>query len=316
MLLPACGGGSSASSSAQPATTTAVAHEANLLNITLTPAARQRLGIAVSRAGNATARQSRLTTGEVVAPNAVGGVPVGSLSNLSQIGASQATADGEVLRLQAQERLARLALRRAEQLLAEEAGSIRGRDEAVAALSAAQAQLDAAIAQRRLLGPAVSDLGTMPTLWVRVPVFGTDVSASAGTSNATIASLDGQSAVRTGRPIHAPPSSNAVAGTVDFYFAMDNRDRAYRVGQRVSVRLPLEEAKQGLTLPASAILRDIYGGEWVYEQTGPNSYLRKRVEIASSNAGQVILARGIRAGAAVVTTGAMELFGTEFGVAH
>lgn len=316
MLLPACGGESKVGSTAQPATTTAVAHEADLLHITLTPQARERLGIAVSRAGNATARQSRLTTGEVVAPNAVGGVPVGSLSNLSQIGASQTAADGEVARSRAQERLARLALRRAEQLVAEEAGSVRGRDEAAAALGAAQAQLNAAIAQRRLLGPAVSALGSMPTLWVRVPVFGTDVSASAGTSHATIASLDGRSAVRTGRPVQAPPSSNAVAGTVDFYFAMDNRDRAYRVGQRVSVRLPLEEAKQGFALPASAILRDIYGGEWVYEQTAPNSYLRKRVEIASSDAGQVILARGIRAGANIVTTGAMELFGTEFGVAH
>jgi len=61
----------------------------------------------------------------------------GSLSNLQQIGAQQATADGEVARTQTQARLARIALNRAEALVREEAGSVRARDEAAASLGAA-----------------------------------------------------------------------------------------------------------------------------------------------------------------------------------
>lgn len=316
LILQACGAGSGGSQPAPPATTALVAHEPDLLRITLTPDARQRLGIATSPAKSGIVRQSRLTTGEIVAPNVRGGVPTGSLSNLSQIGASQAAADGEVTRTRAQEQLAKLALRRAEQLVAEEAGSVRARDEAAAALAAAQAQSRAAAAQRSLLGPAVSRLEGLPALWVRIPVFGTDASAVAPLGLVTVAHLDGRSAARSGRAVQAPPSSNMVAGTVDHYFAIDNRDRAYRIGQRVSAQLPLKEAGEGVTVPASAILRDIYGGEWVYVQTAPNNFLRKRVEIASSRTNEVVLSRGLRTGAAVVTTGAMELYGTEFGVAH
>ena len=119
------------------------------------------------------------------------------------------------------------------------------------------------------------------------------------------------------RPVDAPPSANAVAGTVDLYFALDNRDRAYRVGQRVSVALPLAGGRsEGLSVPTSAILRDIYGGEWVYAKTEADTYVRQRIEVAATEGGRAILSRGLRPGTLVVTAGAAELFGTEFGVAH
>lgn len=75
----------------------------------------------------------------------------GSLSNLQQIGAQQATADGEVARTQAQARLARIALNLAEALVREETGSVRARDEAAAALGAAQALADPEIVSRDLV---------------------------------------------------------------------------------------------------------------------------------------------------------------------
>ncbi|WP_416464661.1 efflux RND transporter periplasmic adaptor subunit [Sphingomonas sp. VDB2] len=315
LLLPACGE-KGKTPAAPPAKTEAIAHETELLGLTLTPQAVQRLGIATITVGTGRTGMIRETSGEIVVPNGAGGVPTGSLSNLAQIGAAQATADGEVARTRAQARLARIALDRASQLVAEEAGSVRARDEAAAALATAQAQAHVALEQRRLLGPSVATLGRQSTLWVRASVSGTDVTAISRFAPASVRALGGTDAGQPARPVQAPPSANAAAGTIDLYYAIDNRDHRWRVGQRVAVQLPMGRMQQGLTVPASAVVRDIYGGEWVYAQTAPNHYVRQRVEIASTGTDGVILARGLEPGMRVVTTGAMELFGTEFGVAH
>lgn len=316
-ILTACGS-DPASPQSPPAKAEAVAHESDLLKLTLTAQAQQRLGIRTVKVGYSSAAQIRKTSGEVVVPaTGVAGVPMGSTSNLAQIGVGQVAAEGEVARAQAQVRLAVIAYNRADALVREEAGSVRGRDEAAAALATARAALSAARAQRRLLGPSIASIGNLSTLWVRVPVFGTDVSAIGRGSAATVRPLgDDRAALRPARPVPAPPSANAVAGTVDLFFALDNRDRAYRVGQRVAVELPLGGRADGLSVPSAAIVRDIYGGEWVYRKTAPDTYVRQRIEVASVADGRALLSRGLERGADVVTDGAAELFGTEFGTPH
>jgi hypothetical protein len=69
-------------------------------------------------------------------------------------------------------------------------------------------------------------------------------------------------------------------------------------------------------VPTAAIIRDINGGEWVYRKTGPDTYLRQRIEVASVSGDTALLARGLERGAEIVTDGAAELFGTEFGTPH
>ncbi|OYY79735.1 MAG: membrane fusion protein MtrC [Sphingomonas sp. 28-62-20] len=315
-LLTACGSKSTTSPPA-PAKAEAVAHESDLLRLTLTREAQVRLGITTVRAGTSSASVTRATSGEIVVPAGAGGVPTNSMSNLQQLGIQQVAADGEAARTRAQLRLARIAFDRAAALVREEAGSLRARDEAAAALAAAKAAADAARAQRRLLGPSIRSLADQSTLWVRVPVFGSDVGAVERGRAAMIRPLGDTGAARAARPVQAPPSANAVAGTVDLYFALDNRDRAYRVGQRVGVTLPIASGtNDGLSLPTSAIVRDIYGGEWVYAKTAPGAFIRQRIEVASTQGDRAILSRGLTPGAEVVTAGAAELFGTEFGVAH
>lgn len=316
ILLAGCGGDASPPA-VPPSHAEPVAHETELLRLTLTPQAQQRLGIGLVRVGGGSANAWRQVAGEIVVPpTSANGVPVNSTTNLQQIGSQQAAADAELARASAQARLARIALDRAESLVREEAGSIRARDEAAAALAAAQAALGAARQQRRLLGPPVAALGLQSTLWVRASVFGSDVGNVRRGGAATIRPLGNGGAPRAARPVQAPPSANTLAGTVDLYFAVDNRDRAFRVGQRVSVDLPLAGRTEGLSVPSAAILRDIYGGEWVYQKTAPDTFVRQRVEVASEGDGRALLARGLTAGAEVVTAGAAELFGTEFGAAH
>lgn len=312
-----CGAGSPSAPASKAAHAEPVAHETELLKLTLSRQAEARLGIATVQIGTGSAQAMRETGGEIVAPAWNGGVPAGSATNLAQLGAQQIAADGEVDRTAAQSRLARIALARAEALVREEAGSVRGRDEAAAALATARAAEDTARRQRAMLGPSIATLDAQPRLWVRVIVPAADLAGLARREAVQVSPLGGQGTARTALPVAAPPSANAQNATVDIYYALDNRDRAWRVGQRVSVSLPMATGpQQGLNVPAAAIVRDIYGGEWVYQRTAPGTYLRRRIEVASSSGGNVLVMRGLNRGDAVVTDGAAELFGTEFGVAH
>lgn len=316
LLLVGCGGKSTPSHTA-PVKTESVAHESELLRLTLSREAQARLGLVTVRIGAGSAAATRETSGEIVVPAGAGGVPTNSVSNLAQLGTQQVAADGEIARTQAQVRLARIALGRATALVQEEAGSVRARDEAAAALATAQAAADAAVAQRRLLGPSIRSLGNQASVWVRVPVFGTDVAGVERGRAALVRPLGDGGTPRSARAVQAPPSANAVAGTVDLYFAIDNRDRAYRIGQRVGVTLPIAGGSHaGLSVPTAAIVRDTNGGEWVYARTAPDTFVRQRIEIASTSGNRAILSRGLANGAEVVTAGAAELFGSEFGVAH
>lgn len=317
VALAGCGGGSSNAPASKAVHAEPVAHEAELLKLVLSRAAEARLGIATVQVGAGSAPATRETGGEIVAPAQSGGVPAGSATNLAQLGTQQVAADGEVLRAAAQTRLARIALTRAEALVREEAGSLRGRDEAAAALATARAAEVTARRQREILGPPIATLDAQPRLWVRVIVPAADIAGLSRREAVQVRPLGAKGASRTALPIAAPPSANALNATVDLYYTLDNRDRTWRVGQRVAVSLPVAAAPQkGLSIPASAIVRDIYGGEWVYQRTAPRTYLRRRVEIASSTGGSALVARGLTHGDAVVTDGAAELFGTEFGVAH
>jgi len=301
-----------------PATAEVVAHESELLRLTLTEQAQQRLGIKTVTIGQGNMAQTRQTSGEIiVAPLGAAGIPIGSASNLAQIGTAQAAADGEVARTKALLRLAVIARDRANALVQAEAGSVRAQDEANAALATAKAAADVAQQQRRLLGPGVAAMGRQAALWVRVPVFGSDIPLLRKNAAALVRPLaDEGAAPVSAAPVPAPPSANAAAGTTDLFYKIANTSYRWRVGQRVAVSLPLAGTSQGLAVPTAAIVRDINGGEWVYQKTAPNTYVRQRIEVAGVSQGQALLSRGLSSNAEIVTDGAAELFGTEFGTPH
>jgi hypothetical protein len=56
------------------------------------------------------------------------------------------------------------------------------------------------------------------------------------------------------------------------------------------------------------------GGSWVYEQVDSLLFVRRRVEIARVVDGRAVITRGITAGLRLVSVGAAELFGSEFGI--
>ena len=67
-------------------------------------------------------------------------------------------------------------------------------------------------------------------------------------------------------------------------------------------------------VPYAAVLYDESGQAWTYVRLGPLVFVREQITIESIQGDRVILAKGPATGTSVVTVGATELSGTEFGV--
>ena len=79
ILLAGCGE-KATKPPAPPAHAETIAHESELLKLTLTPQAQQRLGIAMARVGGGSASATREVAGEIVVPPiSANGVPINSM---------------------------------------------------------------------------------------------------------------------------------------------------------------------------------------------------------------------------------------------
>lgn len=317
-FILACGisacGAAPADKTKPPAKVDAIGHETELMRLTLTADAAQRLGLETEVVGGAQANSfGRSVPGEIVAAPRGGGLPVAAGTDLAALAGLQARADADAQRAMADLKLAEANLRRASGLVEAEAGSIRARDEATQQVAAAKAALAGAAGQRRALGPAVAAMADSGALWVRAQVPAADLGRLDRGASASVRPVGGTGGIMA-RPVRGPATATPGAATVDLYYAPAMR-ADFRVGERVLVDLP-EQTGSGaaaLDVPASAILTDINGGEWVYVETAPRQFERRRVEVARIVGGRAMLARGLACGVRVVTAGAAELFGTEFG---
>lgn len=153
-------------------------------------------------------------------------------------------------------------------------------------------------------------------LWVRVPLFVGERNSIDTTKPATIVGLgDATGPAINALPVTGPPSADPVTSTSDVFYALQSPGSVVRPGERVSVLLPLTGAESALVVPTAAVVYDISGSAWVYEATGATTFVRRRIEIRSQAGTKTLVTRGIDAGKKVVTSGAAELFGTEFGAA-
>lgn len=271
----------------------------------------------------------------------------------ANLSAARVDADGQANSAKATLELAKISLDRNRNLLKNEAGSQRLVDEAQGAFEIAEKTLAAANARRELLARVLGDVEkgtanpvpvecpaegllrtlsaapgqTVPagaplfevvdtsTVWVRVPVYVGDLADLDLTGPVAVGTLSMRpgDATRVGKPVPAPPAANALAGTADLFYELDNKAGSDRPGQRVGVSVPLAGAAEGLCVPWAAVLHDITGGTWVYERTAPLTYARRRVTVRNVVGDSAVLAAGPAAGTQVVTAGAAELFGTETG---
>ena len=243
---------------------------------------------------------------------------------------------------------AALRVQRAERLVKDGSGSRRALEEAQSDLAVAEAELKAArdrgalatrsgtstggvdidapdtaivqnvhvrAGQAVAAGAILIELVRLDSVWVRVPIYSGEAAAIDTGAPAEVLMLGeaADAAGRTARPIAAPPSANAMTAGVDLYYALPNPGNRFRPGERVAVRLPRRETETGLVVPKAALLHDAYGGTWVYVAGQPHVYARQKVVVADITGALAILSQGPAEGARVVTDGAAELFGVEFG---
>jgi membrane fusion protein, heavy metal efflux system len=174
----------------------------------------------------------------------------------------------------------------------------------------------AAPGQAVAAGARLFDLARLDPIWIRVAVFAGELGDIDRGASARIVPLgaSGASPGVAAQPVVAPPTADAATAAVDLYYAAANAGGSLRPGQRVGVRVPLASPAQSLVVPRAAVLHDAYGGSWVYEARPSHAFVRRRVSVRDLVDGLAVLDQGPPSGTKVVTTGAAELFGTEFGV--
>jgi len=161
----------------------------------------------------------------------------------------------------------------------------------------------------------------LSTIWIRVPVYVDLLPKLKREQAACLVSLNGSplgSTPQLCKPIAAPPTADAATSSADLYYEVDNRNLRLMPGQRIGVDIPMTSVTEAMVIPAAAVLYDIYGGTWVYVQTmntaeGGTKFMRSRVLLEWVEGDQAIISKGPAIGATIVTDGAAELFGTEFG---
>ncbi len=176
-------------------------------------------------------------------------------------------------------------------------------------------------------GAAVADVVSLSPLLVRVPVPSSELESIDRAAPARIDALLGRSPARSrsARPVTAPPVPSAAPGCVDLFFELANEGFVFVPGERVAAVLALRSDEESLVLPWGAVLQDALGGTWVYEATEDRAtggstavtrFVRRRVTVRRVDGDLAVLAgpAALVPGAKVVTEGAAELFGTEFGV--
>lgn len=248
---------------------------------------------------------------------------------------------------EAEEQAARQRLERLQQLLDDGAASVRAVEEAsaqhevlAAALSAARERtlvvslspigpqgeisiaapfggvlqsISAAPGQTVAASAPLFEIAQISTLWVRVPIYAGDAADLDPSAPAAVTGLDAAGPPRLARRVQAPLRADPAGASVDLFFELAAGGRPLRPGERVSVQLPLAAEESGLTVPYSAVVYDVHGSTWIYEDLGEGVYTRLRVDIARHVGDRVVVSRGLAPGTRVVSVGAAELFGTEFG---
>jgi len=296
--------------------------EADLTTVTLTPEAAKRLGIATVPVEKKAIPHERLYGGEIMLPLAVGEgtstlmalAPPQNATEMLKLAELQAAADGDLSQATVKLEGAKLTLERAAKLLANQTGSERAVEEARSAHQLAKAAHEQAAAKRTLLGPGFAASPDGKRWWVRVAILAADATTLDPQATASITPPGAKASIAAKRIAAAPPTANALASTVDWYFQVEDPQRQLRPGERVQVRVAVTgAAEKRLTAPWAGVLHDIHGGQWVYEMTAPTTFVRRRVQVARVLGTDAVLASGPALGAKIVTDGAAELFGIEFG---
>lgn len=161
-------------------------------------------------------------------------------------------------------------------------------------------------------GEPLWSVGDWSTLWLRVPVFDSDVNRIVPNELATVRDHSSSDSILAA-PIEIPTETKAAARTVDRYFSVPNPNWKFRVGQSITVELPLSGVESLLTIPRSAILYDGFGQPFCYAaEEDSSNFQRRRLELGATYQNAVSVKKGLDTDDIVVSVGAEQLAAEEF----
>lgn len=174
--------------------------------------------------------------------------------------------------------------------------------------------LIAAAGQTVEQGAPLVEVISPDNLWVRVPLYVGRIERVQRDATATVQGLGRQGKVAVAQPVSALPVPSINGTVADLMYALP-ADAPFRPGARVTVRVQLSGSQgKSSVVPATATFYDSQGAAWIYAQVGPQTFERRRIEIDTVIGDKVVLHTPPPQGTQVVLVGAMELFGTEFGI--
>jgi hypothetical protein len=161
-------------------------------------------------------------------------------------------------------------------------------------------------------------LAAAQPLLVRVPFDG-DVDRVAQDRPARVLPVNAKDGVagNTAKLIKAPNGTDAKEAARTLYYKVDEAGQELASAERVRVEVELTgTGKERLIVPFAAVIYDASGGTWVYTNPEPLTYVRHRIKVDYIDGDLAVVSEGPPAGTAVVTDGAIELFGAEYKVGH
>jgi len=349
--------------------------ESELVTITLTGDAENRLGIRLEQSKAGSGAGSRRFAGEIVEPagariavaSSVAGTVHAVPGTVPVVGAIvkrdqpifavtpfipfprdlRVTAEADLEQARTRLETARLRKARADRMLADEVGTVRAQEDAeqevllaASAMSAAEKRLRqidsaplesevrviirapqdgmilqvlAAPGQTVNAGAPIFEVSDFGDMWIRVAVYAGEVSTLVTNAPATVQALSGSGASWTAQPVSAPPSADAASSSVHLYYRLPNASLRFKPGEKLVVTIRSGNQQKWVEVPWSAVVFDTRGGSWVYESLGDRHYARRRVDIDRVASGKAYLSSGLPPGLKIVSEGAAELWGFEFG---
>jgi hypothetical protein len=116
-------------------------------------------------------------------------------------------------------------------------------------------------------------------------------------------------------PANAPSESGETGMIGMLHYEVSAADHGLVYRELVVVEFSLAGAgEKRKIIPFAAVMYDAKGNTWVYTNPEPFVFVRQPIKIDTIVGDEVLLVDGPPAGTQVVTVGAAELFGTEFGV--
>jgi hypothetical protein len=83
--------------------------------------------------------------------------------------------------------------------------------------------------------------------------------------------------------------------------------------ETVPVSTAVIDGKRRLVIPYAAVLYDPNGEAWTYTSPKPRTFVRHDIDVALVRGGVAVLAKGPSAGTRILTVGATEVWGVEYG---